>query len=104
MKSFVLFFAFVVITVVVGGGGVLFLFCFMSEILPFYKKTQPGYSKPHRLASLRISSVSPTATNYNNNNTARIDKTQQNSKCKLYGDRDETINLIISECSKLAQK
>ena len=35
---------------------------------------------------------------------ARIDKTQQNSKCMLCGDRDETINHIISECSKLAQK
>ena len=35
---------------------------------------------------------------------ARIDKTQQNSKCRLRGDRDETINHIISECSKLAQK
>ena len=35
---------------------------------------------------------------------ARIDKTQQNNKCKLCGDRDETINYIISECSKLAQK
>ena len=35
---------------------------------------------------------------------ARIDKTQQNSKCWLCGDRDETINHIISECSKLAQK
>ena len=33
---------------------------------------------------------------------ARIDKTQQNSKCRLCGDRDETINHIISECSKLA--
>ena len=32
---------------------------------------------------------------------ARIDKTQQNSKC---GDRDETLNRIISECRKLAQK
>ena len=32
----------------------------------------------------------------------RIDKTQQNSKCRLCGDRDETINHIISECSKLA--
>ena len=31
-------------------------------------------------------------------------KTQQNSKCWLCGDRDETINHIISECSKLAQK
>ena len=35
---------------------------------------------------------------------ARIDETQQNSKCRLCGDRDETINHIISECSKLAQK
>ena len=35
---------------------------------------------------------------------ARIDKTQQSSKCRLCGDRDETINHIISECSKLAQK
>ena len=29
---------------------------------------------------------------------------QQNSKCRLCGDRDETINRIIIECSKLAQK
>ena len=35
---------------------------------------------------------------------ARIDLTQQNSKCRLCGDRDETINHIISECSKLAQE
>ena len=35
---------------------------------------------------------------------ARIDKTQQNSKCRICGDRDETINHIISKCSKLAQK
>ena len=35
---------------------------------------------------------------------ARIDKTHQNSKCRLCGARDETINHIISECSKLEQK
>ena len=35
---------------------------------------------------------------------ARIDKTQQSSKYRLCGDRDETINHIISECSKLAQR
>ena len=35
---------------------------------------------------------------------ARIDKTRQNSKCRLCGDRDKTINHIISECSKLAPK
>ena len=35
---------------------------------------------------------------------ARIDKTQQNSGCRLCGVCDETINLIKSECSKLTQK
>ena len=35
---------------------------------------------------------------------ARIDKKQQNRKCRLCSDRDETINHIISECSKLVQK
>ena len=39
-----------------------------------------------------------------NHMKARIDKTLQNSKCKLCGDRDETINHKISECNKLAQK
>ena len=35
---------------------------------------------------------------------AKIDKTQQNSKCRWCGDRDETINQMKCECSKLAQK
>ena len=35
---------------------------------------------------------------------ARIDKTQQNSNCSSCCDRDETINDIISELSKVAQK
>ena len=35
---------------------------------------------------------------------AKIDKMQQNSKCRLCGDRDESINHIISERSKLLQK
>ena len=29
---------------------------------------------------------------------------QQNSKCRLCGDRDETVNHIINKYSKLAQK
>ena len=33
-----------------------------------------------------------------------FDKTQKNSKYRSCGDRDEMINHIISECSKLAQK
>ena len=35
---------------------------------------------------------------------AKIDKTQQNSKCRLCGDRDETINHIMSKCSKLPKE
>ena len=35
---------------------------------------------------------------------SRIDKTQQNSKFRLCRDRDETINHIISEFSKLARE
>ena len=34
----------------------------------------------------------------------RIDKTQQNSKCRQCGNWDETINHIISKYSKLAQR
>ena len=34
---------------------------------------------------------------------SRIDNTQQNRKWRLYGDRDETIDHIIGEYSKLAQ-
>ena len=39
-----------------------------------------------------------------NHITARIGKSQESSKCRLCGDRDETINYIISDCSKLEQK
>ena len=38
------------------------------------------------------------------NNAIRIDKTQQNSRFTLCGDRDETMNHILSECSRLTQK
>ena len=31
----------------------------------------------------------------------RIDKTQQNSKCRLCSDRNEKINHIISECRNI---
>ena len=35
---------------------------------------------------------------------AKNDNTQQNSKCRLCGDKYETVNHIVSKCSKLAQK
>ena len=34
----------------------------------------------------------------------RIDKTQQNGRCRLCSDRDETINHIITKSCKLAQR
>ena len=36
--------------------------------------------------------------------SANIDNTKKKSKCKLYGSRNETVNQIICECSKLDQK
>ena len=35
---------------------------------------------------------------------SKIDKMQQNSKCRLCSERNETINHTISECRKLKQK
>ena len=35
---------------------------------------------------------------------AKIDNSQQNGKCKLHDNKDETINQTISECCKLANK
>ena len=35
---------------------------------------------------------------------AKIDQMEQNSKCWLLGDRKKTVNPIISECIRLAQK
>ena len=52
--------------------------------------------------SLRIAAQNNTIrTNYLK---AKINKTQQNSRCRLYDNSDEMINYIISEWSKLAQK
>ena len=59
-----------------------------------------GYFKRETDSLLIVAQDNAVITNHIK---ARIDKTQQNSKCRLCGDRDETINHIISECSKLAQ-
>ena len=34
----------------------------------------------------------------------KVDKMQQNSKCRLYDDKDEMINHILIKCSKQGQK
>ena len=54
------------------------------------------------IESLRIATQNDAIRT--NHIKTRIDKTHQNSKCGLCGDRDESINNIISEYSKLAQK
>ena len=42
-----------------------------------------------------------TKTNYTKSIIVNV---QQNNKCRLCGDRDEMINHMISECSKLRQR
>ena len=59
-------------------------------------------SPPHKITY--IFTHIHTHTHTTNHIKARRDKTQQNNKCRLCGDRDETVTHIISECSKLAQK
>ena len=39
-----------------------------------------------------------------NNIKAKIDKTQENSKCRMCGKAEESANHVLSECNKLAQK
>ena len=48
-----------------------------------------------------IAALNAIKTNYIK---VKIDNTQQNNESRLFGGRDETINHIISECSKLTQK
>ena len=39
-----------------------------------------------------------------NNIKAKSDKTQENSKYKMCGKAEESVNHVLSKCSKLAQK
>ena len=41
---------------------------------------------------------------YNKRNRISIANRWHNSKCRLCGDRDVTVNHIINKCSKMAQK
>ena len=70
-----------------------------------HKKTWTWLGKGNfnrEIESLLIAAQDNAVRTYNIK--ARIDKTLQNSKCILCGDRDETINHIKCECSKLAPK
>ena len=39
-----------------------------------------------------------------NNIKAKIDKTQENSECRMFGKAEEGVNHVLSKCSKLDQK
>ena len=39
-----------------------------------------------------------------NNIKAKIEKTQESSKCRMCGKAEESVNHVLSKCSKLAQK
>ena len=70
-----------------------------------HEKTWTGLRKGNHMRETESLLIAAKNNAVRTNHTkARIDKTQQNSKCKLCGDRDETINHIISEYSKLPQK
>ena len=61
-------------------------------------KPMKGKSQEKLLISAQSNTI---RTNYVQ---AKIDNTQQNSKCWLCGERNESINNIVSECNKLAQE
>ena len=39
-----------------------------------------------------------------NNIKAKIDKTHENSICRMYGKAEESVNHVLFKCSKLVQK
>ena len=69
-----------------------------EKILTWLRK---GHLKKETESLLIATQNNVTRTN---NIQAKIDKPQQNSKYRLCGDRDETINYIISKFCKSVQK
>ena len=70
-----------------------------------HEKTWTWLKKGHLMreteSRLIVAQNNAIRTNYIK---VRIDKTHQNSKCRLCGNRDEAINHIKSECNKLTRK
>ena len=64
------------------------------------RRVGPGKPLKRKLISSNRSTNQGHKDNYDK---AKLDKTQQNSKCQLCRVTVETINNIISKCSKLDQ-
>ena len=62
------------------------------------------HSNSSEIPSGKTDMKNSQGVNNNDNNKAKIDNTEQNRKCRLCDARDETVNHIMSECSKLSQK
>ena len=77
-----------------------------SDKLPKLQMRRPEYNnekenlKRETESLLIVEQNNASKTNYIK---AKIDNMQQNSKCMLWGDKVETVNHKISECSKLAK-
>ena len=73
---------------------------YIAEVILKLLRNEPHILSPSSL----IFSGRGNNNNINNNKSikATLDRTQQNSRWRLCGDRADTINHIISECSKLA--
>ena len=54
-----------------------------------------------KLALLIATQNNAIRTNYIK---VKIENPQQKSKCRLYGERNKTVNLFIRDCSKLEHK
>ena len=77
------------------------------SIIKIVQNTEKSPGDLRRFAVTQDPSGKPSANaGVKNSQRSKIMKikTIQNSKCRLCGDRDATINHIISECRKLAQK
>ena len=77
----------------------------LGGVLPLCREAVGVFYSPSRLGNLKRETESLLIEKQNNAIRtnyikAIIDRTQQNSKCWLCGDRDETINHTMSECSK----
>ena len=70
---------------------------FLTKGLGYGKEKGKLYRETESL--LKAAENNAKRTNYVK---AKIDKTQQNNKYRLCGDRDETIKHMISQCYKLA--
>ena len=69
------------------------------EYLDMAKNGKPFWRETDYL--LIAAQNNPIRTNYVKE---KVDKTSKNNNCRLCENREETMNLIISECSKLTQK